>query len=332
MGAAGLSAGESIMPTVNPRAPRAPRVSVVVASHRSAYVTRLAEAFGGQLTSDIPGCEVIIVADYQVEELRRRYPSVRWIHHDDPGISAKRNAGSRLSQGDILAFIDDDCVPGPAWAQEGLLYLDNHKEAAGCEGRTVLEKGGAAAPVTEFKRLETAGLRTNNIFYRKSVFMSSGGFDERFAFQREDVDLAFSILSRGHGIGYCSEAVVTHRMRSDEKWDLLKNCVNRRYDPLLYKKHCVLYRKHIGSPVPPGIGLVMALHVLCVCAVFTSLFPAAAALDSLTALLLSLRRNRGGKNGVLWVARDFISFLAAPFVIEGALIYGSAKFKQWLMF
>jgi GT2 family glycosyltransferase len=305
------------------------RVSVVVASHRRAYVKDLAAAFAGQPAS---GIEVIVVADYPVEEYQRMCPAIRWMFHADTGISAKRNAGSGMAQGDILAFIDDDCVPAAGWAGQGLLYLDNHKDAAACEGRTVIEGGAAAAPVAEFKRLEKAGYRTNNIFYRKSVFLAAGGFDERFTLQREDADLAFSVLSLGHTIGFCAEAVVTHRMRRNEKWDLLKNCVNRRFDPLLYKKHRLLYRKHIGSPVPPGIILVMGFHVLVVLAACTALWQFAVTLDFLAAMVLSVRRNRVGKNGFLWILRDFISFLAAPFVIEGALIYGSAKFRKFLIF
>ena len=310
------------------------RVSVVVASHRSAYIKDLADAFAAQGASGECGVEVIVVADYPIEEYQRRYPAVRWIFLEDAGISAKRNAGSRTARGDVLAFIDDDCVPAAGWAGQGLSYLDKNKDAAGCEGKTILECEAVAAPAAEFKRLEKAGFRTNNIFYKKSVFESAGGFDERFTFQREDADLAFSVLSLGHTIGYCPEAMVTHRMRRNAKWDLLKNCVNRQFDPLLYKKHPALYRKHVGSPIPPGIGCVMAFHmlVLFVLVVCIALWPAAVALDGLAALALSVRRNRNGKNGLLWIARDFISFLTAPFVILGALLYGSVKFRKLLMF
>jgi GT2 family glycosyltransferase len=311
-----------------------PRVSIVVASHRSVYIKDLADAFAGQEYFGDFAVEVIIVADYPVEEYQRRYPAVRWIFLEDAGISVKRNAGSKVARGEVLAFIDDDCVPAAGWAGQGLFYLDNNKDAAGCEGRTILECEAVAAPAAEFKRLEKAGFRTNNIFYKKSVFESAGGFDERFTFQREDADLAFSVLSLGHTIGYCPEAMVTHRVRRNENWDLLKNCVNRRFDPLLYKKHPALYRKHIGSPIPPGIGCIMAFHVLFLFALVVSiaLWPVAAAVDCLTALALSVRRNRNGKNGLLWVVRDFISFSIAPFVILGVLLYGSVKYRKFLMF
>jgi GT2 family glycosyltransferase len=310
------------------------RVSVVVASHRSAYVNDLAESLTQQMASGDSRIEAIVVADYPVEEFQKRFPAIRWLFHPDYGIPAKRNAGCAAAVGEIFAFIDDDCVPSQGWSRQGMAYLDNHKDAAGCEGRTVVESGALAAPVAEFRRLEKAGYRTNNIFFRKSVFESAGGFDARFAFQREDADLAFAVLSLGYTIGYCPDAIVTHRLRHDEAWDLLKNCVNRRFDPLLYKKHPVHYRNHIGSPIPPGIGLVMGFHalLLIVLSVCVTLWPFAAALDVSAALVLSVRRNRNGRNGIFWIGRDFISFLAAPFVIEGALIYGSIKFRQCLLF
>jgi len=306
-------------------------VSVVVASHRSDYVRELTDAFSKRPSATAPEFEVIVVADYPVLDHRRMYPGIRWVYHDDQSISAKRNIGAASALGDIFAFIDDDCVPSHDWIEKGFSYLDNHGDAAGCEGRTVVERSSAAAPVSEFRRLEKAGFRTNNIFYRRSSFESVGRFDERFTFQREDADLAFSILERGQSIGFCDDAVVTHRVRTEEKWDLLKNCFNRRFDPLLYKKHPVLYRKHIGSPVPPGIAFVMAVHALFVLATFTVLWPVAASLDCAAALVLAVRRNRGGKNGFLWIARDLISFLAAPFVITAALIYGSVKYRKWLL-
>jgi GT2 family glycosyltransferase len=310
------------------------RVSVVVASHRSAYVKDLAEALAQQSAAGAFRTETIVVADYPVEEFVQMYPDIRWISCAHTGIGVKRNVGSTVAQGDVLAFIDDDCVPAPDWIEQGLLYLDSHKELAACEGRTVVEDAAAAAPITEFKRLEKAGFRTNNIFYRKSVFESAGGFDERFTFQREDADLAFTVLSQGQKIGYCPDAVVSHRVRHNEQWDLLKNCINRRFDPLLYKKHPGLYRKYVGSPIPPGIGVVMMLHALFIfiLAAYISVWPFAAVLDCTAALTLSARRNRSGRNGFLWIMRDFISFLIAPFVLAGALIQGSVKYRRWLLF
>ncbi len=308
-----------------------PRVSIVVASHRRAYVAVLAAA----LSTDHSGAEIIIVADYPVDDLMVTFPRIVWQHIDDTGISVKRNAGSRRATAEIIAFTDDDCIPEPGWVEKGLSYLDSQPNAGGVEGKTVIDDDvRSSAPIGEFKRLEQRGYRTNNIFYRRDVFEAVGGFDERFTVQREDVDLAYTVLSTGRDIGYCETAVVTHRVRDGERWDLLKNCVNRRFDPLLFKKHPRLYRKHIGTPFTPAIGVVLFFHVLVLLSFVTA--PGAilifAAADVTAALALSVRRNASGTNGLSLILRDWLSFLASPLVLLGVLLYGSVRFGKWLAF
>jgi glycosyltransferase involved in cell wall biosynthesis len=308
-----------------------PRVSVVVASHRPGYVGALAQA----LSSGNGNAEIIVVADYPVDRFAGDYPAVSWLCLDDASISAKRNAGCRMAKADILGFIDDDCVPDDGWIDTAMHYLDDHPDIGGVEGKTIVDTENAvAAPIGEFRRLQRRGYRTNNIFYRKSVFVEAGGFDERFTVQREDADLAFAVIERGRDIGYCRDILVRHRVRHNEKWDLLKNCVNRRFDPLLFKKHRVLYRKHIGTPFTPAIGLVLFCHVLVLLAlvVMPAVWAPVVGADATTALALSVRRNAHSRGGLTWVLRDWLSFLAAPIVLMAVLGYGSARFGKWLMY
>jgi GT2 family glycosyltransferase len=189
-----------------------------------------------------------------------------------------------------------------------------------------------SAPHKEFSRLELPGFRTNNMFYKRDILETLGCFDERFTFQREDADCAFTCKTAGYAIGYCDNAVVYHETRQNEKWDLLKNCWNRRFDPLLYKKHRLLYRKHIGSPFPPGIALILFFQL----AIFVSAFviPCLLFLNTGIALFISavlaLRRNNFLQNGIVWLLRDFFSFFAAPPILVTALTWGNAKFKSFL--
>jgi glycosyltransferase involved in cell wall biosynthesis len=308
-----------------------PRVSVVVASHRPGYVGALAQA----LSSGSGNAEIIVVADYPVDRFAVDYPAVSWLCLDDSSISAKRNAGCRMAKADFLGFIDDDCIPDGGWIDTAVRYLDDHPDIAGVEGKTLVDtENTVAAPMREFTRLQRHGYRTNNIFYRKSVFVEAGGFDERFTVQREDADLAFTVIERGRNIGYCRDIRVRHRVRHNEKWDLLKNCVNRRFDPLLFKKHRALYRKHIGTPFTPAIGLVLFCHVLVLLAlvVMPAVWAPVVGADATTALALSVRRNAHSRGGLGWVLRDWLSFLAAPIVLMTVLGYGSARFGKWLMF
>jgi glycosyltransferase involved in cell wall biosynthesis len=231
-----------------------PRVSVIVASHREQFVEELVSSFDALDSESVP-MEIIIVADYPIEHYRDTFPHIRWIHVPDISISAKRNRGIENAKGSICAFIDDDCRPSGKWLSRAVAFLDDHPDMAGVEGMTsIASTDTREGSYREFKRLEKRGYRTNNIFYRRDILLSVNMFDERFTVQREDVDLAYAILESGQCIGYSTELKVEHQFRKNEKWDLLKNCINRRFDPLLYKKHKRLYRQYIRTPYPPGSG------------------------------------------------------------------------------
>ncbi len=307
------------------------QLSVVVASHRSAAMRRLASALSSRMPDFV---EIVVVADYNTDKLSCEFPKFTWMVLNNKSISAKRNMGCDAASADIVAFIDDDCVPSPDWMELGLAFLNANPNAAGCEGRTVIDKTDAIAPMSEYKRLEQPGYRTNNIFYRKQAINSVGGFDERFTIQREDVDLAYGILEKGHTIAYCPEAIVFHSTRPNEYFDLIKNCINRRFDPLLYKKHKVLYRKHVGCPIPPSIGIILTSHCVSLL-VFMFAKPMTEwffLLEFMVAFSLAWRRNQGRHQYGISLFIDGILFLMAPFFLLGALIHGSVRFKKWLIF
>ena len=307
-------------------------VSVVVASHRPGLIGGLADCFPGEADGAV-AWELIIVADYAVEPFREKYQQARWIFVDDTSISRKRNRGVREAAGPVVAFIDDDCRPLAGWLREGLARLRENPGWAGVEGQTLIageDRGNGR--YREFKRLESRGYRTNNIFYRTDTFREAGGFDERFTVQREDIDLAFTIMGRGGEIGFCTTARVEHLFREGEKWDLLKNCINRRFDPLLYKKHRAAYRRRFRSPVPGTVSTVLCLHTAVAVALVTGHFVAhTIAVDTAVTVAPAIRAT-GMKNALTpALVREWVSRAISPAVLFGALIYGSIKYRCILL-
>jgi glycosyltransferase involved in cell wall biosynthesis len=331
VGAAGTTLGARLMSAVT-----TPKVTIIIASHRSEYIDQCIKRCIEIIFRPSPEiAEIIVVSDYPVEIFMVSYPVVKWIYCPDKSIPKKRNMGIAQSRGTIVGFIDDDCIPMDNWVSHAIRYLEDNSDRAGVAGNTMVERReGISYPFSEFKRLETPSFRTNNIFYRKEAVLKVGGFDERFLFQREDVDLAFSMLEAALTIGYCADIKVIHCCRENERWDLIKNCVNRRFDPLLYKKHAPLYRKWIKTPITPSICLVTIFY--CFSAIsFLVGGRSCLLMVSLTlvcALSMGIKRNRFIRLSPGQVLRDWLSYIAAPFTLMAALVYGSIKYRKFLLF
>jgi GT2 family glycosyltransferase len=153
----------------------------------------------------------------QVEELAAqvatavRYVPVRGNH----GPAAARNVGWRAAGAPLVAFTDDDTVPGKDWLAAGLAAFDSDPEVAAVTGRTVVP---LPPRPTDYQRneagLESAEFITADCFCRRDVLEAVGGFDERFTDAwREDSDLHFALLERGAKVVRADKAVVVHPVR-----------------------------------------------------------------------------------------------------------------------
>jgi len=103
------------MPAATARESRL-RVSVVVPhlNQTEALDRCLASLAAGSRRPD----EIIVVDNGSVrlpESVCARHPGVRLAREDTPGPGPARNTGVAMASGDVLAFIDADCVAAPDW-------------------------------------------------------------------------------------------------------------------------------------------------------------------------------------------------------------------------
>ncbi|HEX8994982.1 MAG TPA: glycosyltransferase [Ktedonobacterales bacterium] len=246
------------------------------------------------------------------------------------GPAAARNAGWRAARGAIIAFTDDDCIPDPDWLRAGVAAM--REGISGVSGRLLAP---CAPRPTDYERnaarLQDAEYITANCFYRRDALESVGGFDERFRVAwREDSDLAFSLLERGHRIVRNPDARVTHPIRPAPWGISLRQQRYSMYNALLYRKHPRLYRERIQS-APPW------RYYACVAALSLGLAglgarrPAASvvglgAWGALTAQFCAMRL-RGASKAPRHVAEMLFTSAAIPplsvfWRIAGALRYG----------
>src|SRR5512136_2079386 len=129
------------------------------------------------------------------------------------GPAAARNCGSRVARGELLAFIDSDCIASPEWLEELVGLFDDPEVAAvggfvdGMHTSSFLDRYELAMSSLTLGNRERSGQQGDDTFYlpscnllvRSSAFRSSAGFDPEMHVG-EDVDLSWRLRDSGHRI------------------------------------------------------------------------------------------------------------------------------------
>jgi GT2 family glycosyltransferase len=206
-----------------PAAPR-PMVSVVVCSYNGARTIR--ETLEGLTRLDYPHYEVIVVDDGSTDAtaaIAAEY-DVRLISGPNRGLSHARNVGLRAARGAIVAYIDDDAWPDPAWLTY-LVSVFNRTTHDGVGGPNIPPPGDgetgacvANAPGGPVHVLlsdtEAEHIPGCNMAFRRAALEVIGGFDEQFRKAGDDVDVCWRLREHGMTIGFSPAAVVWHHRRT----------------------------------------------------------------------------------------------------------------------
>lgn len=146
-----------------------------------------------------------------VRRYAEKYAFIRLF--EDPGTrGAGRNRGVAEAEGDVVAFVDGDCIANPFWLQQLRQTLSGCDVAA---GRTI-QIGYWAFETLNRVELEHQGHDVTypscNLAYWKGVFEKTGGFDDSFE-TAEDIDLNYRAVDVGATLRYNEDAIVYHRAR-----------------------------------------------------------------------------------------------------------------------
>jgi mycofactocin system glycosyltransferase len=222
--------------------------------------------------------EIIVVDDGSTDGTAAevgRYP-VRVISQpQNRGQSAARNAGVRAARGEIIAFIDSDCIADPDWLQELVPYfqdarvalvggyvdsffresrLDRYEEV-----QSPLNMGKATA----FGSAATSDfyVPTCNVLIRKNAYLQVGGLDEDLRLG-EDVDLCWRLKERGCRLLYVPKGKVRHKHRN-RLWEILR----RRFDygtseGFLFSRHGQVKKRFPWKPAALTFLVLCCLGVL----------------------------------------------------------------------
>jgi glycosyltransferase involved in cell wall biosynthesis len=278
-----------------------PKLSIVICSLNGASgVGRCLQALEKQTMGS--SLELIVVDDGSTDatsEVGRAHGAIVIRHATNRGLAAARNSGVNRATAPIVAFLDDDCEPEPCWAERLLSAYEVNDTVIGAGGPILLGNHdgfvfGFLERNSPFKPQELNLAKSDNIFYRLYLYLGRqwtmegqlvrrdvysvlggnmsflrqalidvGGFDERFSFGGEELDLCIRMRRAfpADRIVFLPEARVVHHFKPSRRsikpsvHDTLRR--SRAYG----RGSARLYRKWPSMPPTffPGPLLIMAM-------------------------------------------------------------------------
>ena len=250
-----------------------PTVSVVVPVKDRA--DELASCLSALDSLDYPRdrMEVIVVDDGSADdgpaEIAARAGCRVVLNGVNRGPGYSRNAGVAVARGEILAFIDSDCVAGSGWLRELTPYLAWERVAAvggrveGFADSSRLDRYEQVASPLDMGRHvllaaddgSTFYVPTCNLLVRRSAYLAVGGIREDLRVG-EDVDLCWRLRARGDYLVHVPGGSVRHRHRSTVRGALRQRACYGTSEAALQMLH-PLKRKTFSLPLPAAASFVL---------------------------------------------------------------------------
>jgi len=161
-----------------------------------------------------------------------------------------RNLAAQKANGEILAFLDSDCVASPSWLKE---LVPAFKDPAVCAVGGRIDSFFDTTALDRYEQVKSSLIIGNhvrrsserekffyvpscNLLVKKKIFHSIGGFNPDLVVG-EDVDLCWRLQDAGHSVEFRPNGTIFHRHRNK-----MSAFCRRRFDygtsePLLQKLH-----------------------------------------------------------------------------------------------
>jgi GT2 family glycosyltransferase len=215
-----------------------PRVSILVVTYNNLALTRLCLASLQRAAGVVP-LEVIVVdnasgdgtpAWLEATAARALLPMTVVANAHNAGFAAANNQAAARARGDILVFLNNDCVVVPGWLETLIAHLDRDP-SLGLVG-PVTNSGGNAEAQLGTRYADLDGMRRFADDYTRAHagelidvamlplfcaamsrarFAAVGGLDERYGLGLfEDDDLAMAVRRAGFRVALARDVFVHH--------------------------------------------------------------------------------------------------------------------------
>ena len=213
-------------------------LSIVICTYNRAQFLPDALKSLKEQTLDKSKFEVIVVNNNSTDDtekisfaFEKENPNVSFQYHIETsqGLSFARNKGIEVSKGKFIAFIDDDAIAEPDYAEKILEVLDRYPEYTGYGGKVLPIYPDKKEPAWMSKYIQGVvskvdyGEKTGpfdqkkypvgcNMIFRREVFDELGGFNVNLKFRSDDKYIFLKLRENNKKILYTPEVVVHHNI------------------------------------------------------------------------------------------------------------------------
>ncbi|MCP4108588.1 MAG: glycosyltransferase [Desulfobacteraceae bacterium] len=167
--------------------------------------------------------EIIVVNDGSTDntsEIVKKYNSVTLITQANAGPASARNHGAEKAVGDILLFIDDDCIAEPDWLDAMIKPFEDPK-TSGAKGAYLTNQKEWIAKFVQIEYEEKYDelsrhkyidfIDTYSAAFRRQIFIDERGYDTNFSTASvEDQEFSFRLANMGYKMVFVPRAKVFH--------------------------------------------------------------------------------------------------------------------------
>lgn len=198
-----------------------PFISIVVPVHNEEE--NIEACILSLLNTEYPCKEIIVVNDGSTDktaEIAAKYP-VKIVHiNKKSGSASARNMGASIAKGDIIAFIDGDCLADRYWLKNlAACYANPQVGGVGGPYRSLKVSylsrcidsaiEGALSLNGKFREFKGPMLAGCNICFRKNIFDKVGGFNSSLP-TAGDNDICVRTMRAGYALTFEPKAIVWH--------------------------------------------------------------------------------------------------------------------------
>lgn len=214
-------------------------ISIIIPVHGSSKtLSRTIESLLAQkLTRISVQIEILLVSDRcnmvteeLLEQLVRKYTIIKRFDSKSAGVNAARNTGISNAAGELLVFLDDDCIlPDTDWIERLWKHFQEHDDTDALGGGYIVagtddlfdicwnELAAYHILSNLSARNRANALLGGNSAYPKRVFMEHGYFDTNISYGCAETEFIEKLVRNGGKVYYYDDISVYHITTASNK-------------------------------------------------------------------------------------------------------------------